>query len=96
MPKEMEINARHPVQLDSGDLNAILAYVARIRSLKVALDERDKIASLQPYRDEIKALVNAKRALRRVPTPPAEHGRRPLPHRPRWKSGRFPSSTAIT
>jgi hypothetical protein len=82
MPKEMEINARHPVQLDSGDLNAILAYVARIRSLKVALDERDKVASLQTLRNELKALVNAKRALRRVPTPPAEHGEAPAPTPP--------------
>jgi hypothetical protein len=82
MQKKMEINARHPVQLDSGDLNAILAYVARIRSLKVALDERDKMASLQPLRNELKALVNAKRALRRVPTPPAEHGEAPAPTPP--------------
>jgi hypothetical protein len=77
MPKKMEIDTHYSIELDSWDLNSILAYVARIRSLKVALDERDKMASLQPLRNELKALVNAKRALRRVPTPPAEHGEAP-------------------
>ena len=67
-----------------------LAYVARIRSLKVALDERDKMASLQPNRDELKALVNAKRALRRVPTPPAEHGEAPAPTSPTMEERALP------
>jgi DnaT DNA-binding domain len=82
MPEKMEVDTDHPVQLDSGDLNAILNYIARLRALKVGLDSKGKHASLQPTRDELKALVNAKRALRRVPTPPAERGEAPAPTPP--------------
>ena len=79
MPEEMEINARYPVDLDSWELSIILDYIIRIRSLKVALDQNDKLARPHPRRDELKALVNARRALRRVPTPPAESGEAPSP-----------------
>jgi hypothetical protein len=65
---------------EAGMLRLLLrADELAVRALKVALDERDKMASLQPLRNELKALVNAKRALRRVPTPPAEHGEAPAP-----------------
>jgi len=82
MPEEMEINAHDPVELDSWELSVILDYIVRIRSLKVALDQNDRLASVHPKRDELKALVNAKRALRRVPTPLAEHGEAPAPTAP--------------
>ena len=80
MPEEMEINAHYPVELDSSELSVILGYIVRIRSLKVALDQNDKPARLHPKRDELKALVNARRALRRrVPSPPAGSGEAPPP-----------------
>jgi hypothetical protein len=78
----MEVDPDYPVELDSRDLNAILDYIARVRALKVAYNEKGKQASLQPRRDELKALVNAKRALRRVPTPPAERGEASVPSVP--------------
>lgn len=80
MPEEIESNARYPVELDSSELSVILDYIVRIRSLKVARDQNDKPASLHPKRTELKALVNARRALRRrVPSPPAGRGEAPPP-----------------
>jgi hypothetical protein len=91
MPEKMEIDTAHPVELDSGDLTAILGYIARIRALKAAVDDQDKPADLQPRRDELKALVNARRALRRAPiSSPAGPAGAPSPPPPAEEGGMLP------
>jgi DnaT DNA-binding domain len=91
MPEKMEIDTAHPVELDSGDLTAILGYIARIRALKAAVDDQDKPAGLQPRRDELKALVNARRALRRAPiSSPAGPAGAPSPPPPAEEGGVLP------
>jgi len=78
MPQTLDVNPHQRVELDSRDLNAILAYIARIRSLTIVFDHEGKPVGLEPRREQLKALVNAVRALRRAPnSPPAERAGAP-------------------
>ena len=73
MPEPLDVDPDQLVELDRADLNAIFAYIARIRSLTIVFDHQGKPVSLEPRREQLKALVNAGRALRRVPArSPAE------------------------